>query len=156
MSVYTAKPVASSTALHDEISVGAVNGGSDTNPMWTSEISSGNFGQALRESLKSVGMLASSQGEGRYLLMADLLSVDQPIAGFTLSVTMRVRYMLRNLGSNDIIYNEIIGSTGSATMGDAFFGVKRLRLANEEAAQKNIAKLIKELKRLGANVVAVK
>lgn len=148
MTFRSVAPIPATSPLNSELAVGSVNGGSSTNPMWTSEISSVHFAQALRNSLQSVGMLATNTSEARYALAADLLAVDQPVVGFNLTVRMRVRYILKKIATNKVLYNKIISSKGVATMGDSFFGVKRLRLANEEAARKNISKLIGELKKI--------
>lgn len=111
-----------------------VSGGSETNPMWTAQVSNEDFQSALESSLAAAGYMGS---EGRPLTVsASLVDLRQPMVGFDMSVTSRVRYSVTSGGRT--VFDDTIAATGTATMGDAFAGVERLRIANEKSIQENI------------------
>jgi hypothetical protein len=132
--------------LKSSISIETVSGGENTNPLWTSEIGNAEFRGALEASLRSTQLLAD--GPGRYALKAILLSVKQPMVGFDMTVTTTVQYTLTERSSSRVVFDKPISSSYTATVGDAFLGYERLRLANEGAAKNNISQLIDELYRL--------
>lgn len=132
-------------ALKKEVSVTSVSGGEKTNPAWTSEISNENFSGALKASLNKHGLLSDS---GKYKLQATLLKVEQPLFGLDMTVTTHVKYTLTNSENNNVIYSDTITTPYTATVGDAFVAVQRLRLANEGAGRNNIEGLLKELSNL--------
>jgi hypothetical protein len=133
------------TALEANIGVKDVSGGTETNPLWISEISNDAFRQAVRDSLSSQGLLAE---QGNYDLMIQLIEVNQPIMGFDLTVTTHIRYVLTDKTRNTVVMDEMIITPHTATMEDAFAAIKRLRLANEGAARKNIESLLDKLSQL--------
>lgn len=132
-------------ALESNVGVQDVSGGTDTNPLWTSEISNDAFRQAVKNSLSSQGLLSE---QGNYDLAIQLIEVNQPIMGFDLTVTTHIRYVLRDKTTDKVVLDEMIITPHTATMGDAFAAVKRLRLANEGSARKNIESLIEKLVQL--------
>ncbi|MFC1775793.1 hypothetical protein ACFL3I_00450 [Pseudomonadota bacterium] len=127
--------------LSKSISVGKVIGGEETNPAWTSEIDNESFASALKDSLETAKLL-NSDSLSNYVLDAVLVEVDQPMMGFTFTVKTEVQYSLRHKDSQDIVLQQTINATGTATTGDAFMGVKRLKIANERSAQENIKRII--------------
>jgi hypothetical protein len=127
--------------LSGRITVGTVTGGKDTNPMWTSEIGGAEFSAALRDSLETARLL-NSTALADFEIDAELLRVDQPMFGFTFNVNTEVLYTLRDKQSGEIVLREPIHAVGTATTGDAFAGVKRLRIATEKSAQENIKRIV--------------
>jgi hypothetical protein len=115
--------------LNSSIELNQVGGGEETNPMWTSEIGNKEFEAALKSSLQS-----------QYLLSRD----NQ--ATYDLSAT--VRYVLVEKSTNKIIFDELIKAPFTATFGDAFSGVERLRVANEGSAKSNITQFLQKLSQL--------
>lgn len=130
--------------LTGKVEVGSVMGGQDTNPMWTSEIDNVEFEGALRSSLETAYLL-SAHATAEYVLDAELIEIDQPMFGFTFTVESKIRYTLRNKSSRQTVMENMITANGTATTGDAFAGVKRLRIATERSAQENIKKMIDAL-----------
>lgn len=122
-----------------------VTGGSDTNPMWTSKVSSSAFQRALEESLKAAGLFNNLGASSRYQLTADLLNLDQPTFGLDMTVSANVRYSLVEKSSRKEIFSKLIQETYTAKFSDAFAGAERLKLANEGAIKANIKVLINEL-----------
>jgi hypothetical protein len=131
--------------LQKQMQVKSVEGGEDTNPIWTSEISNEAFQAALEQSLANAGLLGT---DGRFKLSVTLTQVDQPLFGFDMTVTSKIRYALKDTLSDKIILDEVIVAPFTATVSDAFAGIKRVRIANEGSARKNIELLPQKLEEL--------
>ena len=124
----------------------AVSGGKETSSMGASQISDAAFAQALTQSIEKVGLFAKvSSGPARYTLTAFIGNVDQPMVGFSLTVKMEVSYTLKDAQSGMTLWTQNIASQHTATTGDAFAAVERLRLANEGAAKENIRQAIEAM-----------
>lgn len=132
------------TPLRNNLAIKDVTGGTDTNPMWKSNIGSIEFERALEGSLRAVGLLSPAQS-GRFILTAHLEKVDQPLVGFSMTVTASVRYIVTERSTGKDLFNKVISVPYTAAMSDAFLGTERLRLANEGAVRVNITQLIDEL-----------
>jgi hypothetical protein len=131
--------------LRGQVAVKDVVGGKETNPMWMSSISSSDFEAALEASLRNSGLGAASRQMGRYLVAATLQRVDQPMIGFSLTVSTTVNYELIERATNKTAWSRTITRSYTAQMSDAFLGSERLRLANEGSARVNIEAFIGEL-----------
>lgn len=140
------------TKLKNNISVKDVTGGKETSPLWTSQVSSYDFQRALENSLRVNGLLSPVGGNGPYQLVADLISLDQPMVGFNMTVTATVRYSLIEKSSGKELFSRSIPTPYTAKVSDAFIGGERLKLANEGAVRKNIEELIAELLKLKVQV----
>jgi hypothetical protein len=132
-------------ALKNSVGVLDVTGGRETNPMWTSQVSSDAFRRALEQSLQNAGMFSKIASGGRYQLTADLTRLDQPLMGFDMTVTSTVRYSLVDNQTRKEVYSRVIQVGHTATISDAFVGSQRLKLANEGAVQANIKSFINDL-----------
>lgn len=132
--------IAETSRLRQAVALGTVDGGKETNPLWTSQVSSEAFAQALRQSLATHAMLAI--GGGVYRLDASLLELKQPIAGFDLEVTARVRYRLTRMADSGVIYETEITNAFAAAFSSSYLAVERLRLANEGAVRENIGRFL--------------
>ena len=64
--------------------------------------------------------------------------------GFNLTVKTTIEYKLYN--KNKLVFSKNINQSGNATMSDALYGTKRLRLANEISARNNIKEMLQSLK----------
>jgi hypothetical protein len=117
-----------------------VIGGQKTDPAWTSEISNEDFASAVRAALQNCHFFSDVKpgGDADYILEVTLVNVLQPAVGFDMSVTIISDWKLIDRPSDRVVWKRQISSTGTATVGDAFAGVERLRLANEAAARANI------------------
>ena len=115
-----------------------VSGGSETNPLWTAQVSNEDLKIALEGSLAAAGYMGS---DGRPMVVtANMIELNQPFAGLDMSVTSRIQYSVTSDGR--VVFNDAVSATGTATMGEAFAGVERLRLANEKSIQENIRQFI--------------
>ena len=128
------------------IAMDIVSGGKKTNPLWMSDVSSEDFGKALEMSLKGVGIFAIEKG--RYALNAKLLSVMKPFMGFNMTVHSTVHYTLMDLETKTMVFDEDIKASYTATVGDAFSGVTRLKMANEGSIRENIHRFLLALSAL--------
>lgn len=144
------------TALRTNIAVRDVTGGKETNPMWVSNVGNSEFEQALEASLRDAGLLAAGKQAGKYTLVAHLENVDQPMAGFNMTVTATVSYSLVERATGKEVFVRRVSLPYTATMGTAFSGTERLRIANEGAVRVNIAQLIDELLALKIDQVAMR
>ena len=143
--VYTSGKLNFANQLENNVDVSSVTGGKKTNPAWKSEIDNESFLGALEKSLLAQGLLSQN---GRYSLEAKIIKVDQPWFGFDIKVVTQVQYLLKDTATNSVVFNESVFAPYTATIGDAYFGIKRLRLANEGAGKKNIEALLNKLSEL--------
>src|SRR5690606_22204088 len=147
--VYDGSAMQFDAELTNNTGLSAVTGGEKTNPAWTSEIDNEAFAGAVKESLLKQGLLS---GNGRYQLEVIMLEVDQPLFGLDFTVTTHVKYILTDRENDgDVVLNETVVAPYTATIGDAFAAIKRLRLANEGSGKANIAGLLKALSELQIN-----
>ena len=127
-----------------------VTGGKKTNPMWKSDISSEAFAQAVAESIKQSGVFSAviNQGGSDYRLDITLVKVMSPNFGFNMTTTVVTQWLLTQNASGKVVSEEYISTPFTATVGDAFAGVARVRLANEGAARENIKEGIRRISEL--------
>lgn len=119
-----------------------VSGGRDTNPLWTAQVSNADFQTALRNSLAAAGYMGT---EGRPMsVSATMIELQQPMMGLDLSVTSRVRYTVKQ--GDQVVFDETVAATGTASMRDAFAAVERLKLANEKSIQENIKQFLQRFR----------
>ncbi len=133
--------------LKHRLLIGNVSGGEETNPMWTSEVGNEEFRAALEESLRVGQLLARSDQDALYVLRATLLNVHQPMIGFDLKVDSKVRYELNSRSDGKHLWEDTVSADYTATVGEAFLAVERLRLANEGSIRENLQALIQRLHR---------
>lgn len=106
--------------------------------------------EALAESIaKSQTFSRVVEGKGGdYLLTVSVFQVEQPAFGLSFTVNMEAGWTLQRVNNGTIVWQESIKSTHTATVGDAFAGAKRLRLATEGAARNNIAQGLAKISQL--------
>ncbi len=143
--VETGEGLAFHQNLQNKVIVTSVEGGDETNPLWTSEIESEGFKSALVESLRAAGLLSSEENIADYQLFVKILEVDQPVFGFDMTVSAVVEYKLANISTSEVVFNETLKSRYTATMDDTFYGPERLKIANEGAVKQNIKMLLERL-----------
>jgi hypothetical protein len=133
------------TPFKNALSIRRVNGGEDTNPLWTSEVSNSGFRGALRGSLEQSGLLAPTSGDTKYDLHATLSKLDQPLFGLDFKVISSVNYRVVERGTRKTWFDEPVTAAYTATFGDAAIAIQRLRLANEGSIRENIKQFIARL-----------
>ncbi len=125
------------------MAVAPVGGGEETNALLQSKISNAAFQTALEQSLALNAMLATANAH--YTVAASLEKLKQPFAGFDMTVTSVVHYVVTPAGGGAPVFDETISTPYTANFSDAFVGVERLRLANEGAVRASIAAFITKL-----------
>ena len=84
---------APSPAVAKAVGVGVVTGGEPTNPLLLSQIDNPAFKHALVRSLYKAGLLAEG-GNPKYVVAVELIALKQPIFGWDMKVTSRIRYTI--------------------------------------------------------------
>lgn len=128
----------------------AVTGGQETNPLWKTQVSDTEFAEALSAAItRSKVFSAVVQGKGgKYQLDVVLVSMTQPSFGTSFTVSMEAGWSLRRSDSGAAVWQASVKSKHTATVGDAFVGVERLRLATEGAAKNNIKQGLEQISAL--------
>lgn len=143
-------PTTFATTKHHSGSVSvAVTGGNKTNPMWKADISSEDFSTALVAALNQSALFSSvASANPDYRLEVQLVKVMSPNGGFTFTATVVSEWKLIRIRDSAVVSDEYITTPFSATVGDAFVAITRVRLAIEGAARANIAEGIRRLSEL--------
>jgi hypothetical protein len=131
-------------ALTHAMCVRDVTGGEETNPMWASKVDDASFKTALTGSLDGAGLL-STDTSCAFPLDVNLLGLSQPSIGFDMTVTSHVNYKVFD-HNNDPLLLATIDAPFTATVGDAFAGVERLKLANEGSIRTSIGMFFDKLR----------
>jgi hypothetical protein len=142
--------------LYNAIAISKVGGGEKTNPLLASKVGNNELEEALRLSLSQRGFLCTSDVAAPFRLEVFLLELQQPATGYTMIVTSAMRYKLTRRSDDQAVYDDIITASYKATMGDAFSGVHRLKLANEGSIRANIAVFLQHLHSLNISGSPIK
>ena len=115
-------------------------GGSETGAMDSSNISNSDFAKAIEESIIENGLFTQviHDNGSDYVLNVTIVHISKPLFGGSFTVDMEAAWSLLDSTTKNVIMRESIRSSHTATMGQAFAGVTRLRLAVEGAARYNI------------------
>jgi hypothetical protein len=132
--------------LYQALTVRAVQGGSETNPLWMSNVSDEEFRRGLERSLRAAGLLATSGADARYNVVSNIQSLDRPLAALDFNVTMSVRYTVTPVVGGAPIFDTQVTTTGVSGASEEFLGSERLRLAIEDAARENISAFMRRLR----------
>lgn len=126
------------------------NGGSETSATSGSNISDADLKAAIEEAViqsKVFKSIVQSSG-GEYELSVMIVSLSKPIFGLTFTVEMETAWSLVKEADHSVLMRKSVKSSGTATIGDAFAGSTRLRLAVENAARENISQGLKAVAEL--------
>lgn len=133
-----APTVAQNQELVSAMFVADVSGGKATSPLWTSQVDNPQFKEALERSLEFNGLLAAGEKDARLSVSAALIRLDQPLIGFSLTVTSEVQYRVVERATQTEIMRETLVTPYTAEFGSSLIAVERLRLANEGAIRESI------------------
>jgi hypothetical protein len=141
-------PLAPTDPNYKALRVIHVDGGSKTNPLWMSAVSSEDFQKALESSLRGIGLLADDPAQAKLEVTANLQSLQRPMAGLDLSVTSTVHYSAKTTAADPkIVFDDVVAATGTARFGEALLAVQRLQMANEASMRENIKVFIQRLRK---------
>lgn len=143
VSQMTVQSVIAPTVAENQELVGAmfvadVSGGKATSPLWTSQVDNPQFKEALERSLEFNGLLANDEKESKLSVSAALIKLEQPLMGFSLTVTPEVQYRVVERATQTEILRETLVTPYTAEFGSSLIAVERLRLANEGAIRESI------------------
>lgn len=126
----------------------SVSGGAETSSLGASNVSNQDFADAIKLSIEQSKLFANVVPDGMtpdYQIYVQIVRLDRPTFGTSFTVNLEATWRLVGAKDQKVIWEKAITSSYTATMGDAFAGVTRLRLANEGAARTNIANAIKHM-----------
>lgn len=115
------------------MTIGAVAGGEETNPLWTSEVGNDAFSAALERNLVLAGARARDEPSAAYRPDATIVGVDQPSMGLDTNVTSTVQDITTPLAGGEPSSTPVIESF-AATFADAARGLERLPATARETA----------------------
>jgi len=124
--------------------------GSETGAMDSSNISDADLKAAIEDAITQSKIFTSIvQGSGGdYELSVRVVSLSKPTFGATFTVDMETAWSLTKTVGRSVVMRNSVKSSGKATMGEAFAGVTRLRMAVENAARENISQGLKAIAEL--------
>jgi hypothetical protein len=125
----------------------AVTGGTESGGLDGPNIAAADFKAAIEDSLaKARAFERVTDGAGaRYALTASIVRITRPMFGLTFDVTVEVGWSLVDRRQDKVLLRKVLTASGTATVSDAFAGVKRIRLAVEAASRASIEQLLGEL-----------
>ena len=126
------------------------NGGSETSATSGTNISDADLKAAIEDAVVQSKMFKSivQSAGGDYELSVRVISLSKPIFGLTFTVEMETAWSLIKGSDHSVLMRKSFKSSGTATMGDAFAGATRMRLAVENAARENISQGLKAVAEL--------
>jgi len=118
----------------------STSGGGETSATGYTNVSNEDLAAAIEESIVATGLFSSViKGDGAdYKLNVSLVSMSKPMFGFSFTIDMEMAWSLVNVRTGDAVMKESIKSSYTATAGEAFAAVTRIRIAVEGATQNNI------------------
>lgn len=139
--------VGPTSAYRGAISVGQVSGGHPTSSLGVSQVSDADLRDALVRTLMDAGLgqTGGHTGGGRFQLDAVLQRLEQPFAGFAMTVSATIAYRLTEVATGRMVYDNTITTPATATLDDAIDGNVRLKIANERAVRANLRQLVEAL-----------
>ncbi len=113
-------------------------------------ISPDDFQSALCEALAKAVVFNSvnKSDPAEYLLEVDIIRADQPPFGLNMKASLSAEWKLTRLSDHHVVLRDVVTGSHTATMGDAFVGAVRVRLATEGAVRETIKEGIERLSRL--------
>lgn len=119
-------------------------GGREASRSGVLDVTDANLKAALETSLVESGLFRRI-GTGGYSLQAFIVELDQPAIGLNMTTDVKIDYSLKR--GSSVVWAKTISSSYTATIGDEFVGVTRVRVATEGAVRKNIEMAITQMAR---------
>lgn len=128
----------------------ATGGGEETNAMGMSKVSNADLAAAIEKTIIETRIFEQlvTDGSGDYKLSAYIITLDQPTFGMSFTVKTSIAWRLINTADNSVVWEEVLASQHTTGAGEAFAGVKRLRMATEGAVKANISAALAKLEML--------
>lgn len=130
-----------------------VEGGSETDPAFgTAEISASEFQEAPIAAIRETQVFSSIEDgpPADYRLTVSVVQSKWKGA-FKIEGIVATRWQLIRLADGQMVHNEFVQNSAKATLGDAFVGNTRVRVAKERAARENIKSGLEKIAALRLN-----
>jgi hypothetical protein len=117
------------------------SGGQATGAMDSSNVGNDDLKAAIEASIrdsKAFREVVDGPG-GQYQLAVNIIQLNKPMFGMSFTVELEAGWSLSRGDDRQVVMRRVVRSSHTATMGDAFVGATRLRLALEGAVRGNIA-----------------
>ena len=134
--------------FRNAVALETVGGGEETNPALVSKVDNAALADAVRRALKMSGLLGNSPDHAPWRLKVFLVELKYPGTGFTTTVDSFVRYTLIRAADKATAFDDIVTASFTATVGDVYVGIERLKVANEGAIRANIQAFLTRLSSL--------
>jgi hypothetical protein len=127
-------------------------GGAETSAMAGSNLSDDDLKGALEKSIVDTKLFrAVVQGkDGDYELAVAVTQMSRPVFGLSFTVELETAWSLTKMADKKVLMRKVVKSSQTASVGDAFVGVTRLRIAVEGAVRKNIEQGLQAIAELGS------
>lgn len=144
----TLKGFDSDRKINEPIFVAESIGGSETNPFLISKVSNEDLSNALRDSIEGSKIFSGlkNSADSGWILNTEIIKQEQPYFSFTADCIVKIKYSL--FKSNSLVKEITIEKMGTASLNDSLRPVKRIQIANENAAKANINSFLNELTKL--------
>jgi hypothetical protein len=118
----------------------SASGGAETGALDSSNIGNADLRAAIETAITRSKLFKEvvQVGNGDYELAVTVIQLSKPLFGGTFTVDLEAGWSLVRTSDKTAVWRQVIKTSGTATMSDAFVGVERLRLAVEAAARNNI------------------
>lgn len=123
-----------------------VTGSPQVSSMGVAIIKTADFAEAIKVALTKSEVFAKLVTAGQaddFHLEVVLVRIEQPMFGLNMTVTVESNWILTRTSDQSVIWQKAVISNYTATVGEAFVGATRVRLANEGAARANIQDALK-------------
>ena len=126
-----------------------VDGGREFSPLQIPQISNEALLDALNKAIILSGLFNEIVKYGEdYKLDLYIFKVSQPLAGSVMTVRVEIGWTLTRKASSEIVWQQSILTSDTASSSESLNANNRLRLATERAAKLNIREGIKQISKL--------
>jgi hypothetical protein len=157
-----ASPATKQELIVDETSFGTkhpysvtviAGGGGETDATGYTNITNEDLAGAIEESIIKTGLFSSvvESNDADYRLSVYMVSMSKPMFGFSFTIDMEMSWSLVNMKTGNAVMKESIKSSHTASAGEAFAAVTRIRMAVEGAAEDNIRQGLQKIANLPLN-----
>lgn len=124
-----------------------VSGGNEANMIDGIQISNEVFAGATEDAIKKSGLFTQVTNASASDFRVEVLiqRLMRPTAGFGMESQLSALWVLRATTPERPLWQDLIVSQGAASVGDAFSGLTRMRMAIERAASNNIQRAVQEM-----------
>jgi len=106
------------------------------------------FRSAIEEAVRSSNLFREISEKGDYQLDVFIGDYQFPLGGMSMTTNMEVLWSLSNVSTRKTVWQRLIRTSETATVGDAFIGQVRARKSAEFTGRENIRQALEQLSQL--------